>query len=180
VLLVAITSFPTVGKLVVFAGLHAEAPLGIWGYALMTWVTDLVVAVLLLTCLSRLERTAVVGGWLRRVRAGAARALRDYPGLRRMAFLGVAAFVFLPIAGTGPISGSFAARLLGLSRATGLAAIALGAASSAALFALLAIYLGQRAETLVSNPLVATAVTVAILLLAWLLWLRVRARLRTP
>jgi len=63
-----------------------------------------------------------------------------------------------PPAGTGAITGSIVARLLGLSRVAGIAAIAVASGWSALCFALLASFLGEQGETLIKNPLIVAGV----------------------
>jgi hypothetical protein len=95
-----------------------------------------------------------------------------------MAFWGVAAYVFLPLAGTGSITGSFAARIVGLSRPEGVLSIAIGSAGTALGFAALAYLLGESAEQLVQSPLLLGSLILVQLALGWLGWKRVLARLR--
>jgi uncharacterized membrane protein len=150
-------SFAVLGKLVIFRGLM-EGAIPVWSLAVMTFLIDLVLASALASGLRGLEHAPLVGGWLHNSRARAKEALAEYPGLRRMAFFGVVAFVLLPIAGTGAITGSIVARLLGLSRLAGIGSIALASGWSALCFALLAIFLGEQGETLIKNPLIVAGV----------------------
>jgi uncharacterized membrane protein len=150
-------SFAVAGKLVIFYGLRNGA-IPVWSLAVMTFLIDLVLASALASGLRGLERAPLVGGWLHNSRSRAKEVLLEYPGLRRMAFFGVVAFVLLPIAGTGAITGSIVARLMGLSRLSGIGAIALASGWSALCFALLATFLGEQGETLIKNPLIVTGV----------------------
>jgi len=173
----AATSLLVVGKFIVFAGLQDDA-LSPRVLAIMVWLIDLCFAVCLASGLESLERAPVLGRWLRRARRRAVEVIARYPGLERMAFLGVVAFVMLPLAATGAISGSFAARMLGLTRIAGVLAIAIGSAITAAAFALLATFLGERGEELVRSPvLVGTTVFVLVILGRWA-WVRIVGRLR--
>lgn len=150
-------SFAVLGKLVIFWGLKAGA-IPVWSLALMTFLIDLVLASALSSGLRGLERAPLIGGWLHNSRTRAKQVLLEYPGLRRMAFFGVVAFVLLPIAGTGAITGSIVARLLGLSRLAGIGAIALASGWAALCFTLLAYFLGEQGETLIKNPLIVAGV----------------------
>lgn len=173
----AATSLLVVGKFIIFAGLHDEA-LSPRVLAIMVWLIDLCFAVVLASGLESLERAPVLGRWLRRARRRAVEVIARYPGLERMAFLGVVAFVMLPLAATGAITGSFAARLLGLTRIAGVLAIAIGSAITAAAFALLATFLGERGEDLVRSPvLVGGTVFVLVIVGRWA-WVRIVGRLR--
>lgn len=143
-------SFAVAGKLVIFWGLKNGA-MPVWSLAVMTFLIDLVLASGLMSGLRGLEHAPLVGGWLHNSRTRAKEVLTEYPGLRRMAFFGVVAFVLLPIAGTGAITGSIVARLLGLPRLSGIGAIALASGWAALSFSLLAYFLGEQSEALVQH-----------------------------
>jgi uncharacterized membrane protein len=150
-------SFVALGKLVIFRGLMAGA-IPVWSLAVMTFLIDLVLASALSSGLRGLEHVPRIGGWMHNSRTRAKEVLVEFPGLRRMAFFGVVAFVLLPIAGTGAITGSIVARLLGLSRLAGIGAIALASGWSALCFALLAYFLGEQGKALLENPLIVMGV----------------------
>ena len=174
----ALTSLLVFGKFIVFAHLHGDTSLGPWILALMVWLIDLLIAFALCSGLEQFEELRVIGGWLRRARARAVAVLREYPRLERMAFFGVVTFVLLPLAATGAVSGAFAARLLGLSRLGGVTAIALGSAGTAATFALLATWLGERGEDLLHSPVLSAFMLGAMGLFALLAYRRVKRILR--
>lgn len=174
----AAASLFVIGKFVIFTGLHDDA-LSVWMLALMVFELDMVFAFAMASGLEGLERAPVLGRWLRHARARALELLDRYPGFQRLAFFGVVAFVLLPLAGTGSITGSFVARILGLSRLAGIGAIALASAWSACAFALLAHFLGEQAETLLQSPLVAGFSLCLAALLGWLAYRRILAHLRT-
>jgi len=165
------------GKLIIFAGLRAGEP-PIWSLALMILLIDLAIAFALASGLRRLERAPVVGPWLQRARTRAKQVLLEYPGLRRLAFFGVVAFVLLPIAGTGSITGSIVARLLGLSRLAGVGAVATASGVSALGFALLAYFFGEQGKTLLENPLILAGVIGLVGALSWSLYQRFVRELR--
>ncbi len=173
----AATSLIFVGKFIIFAGLHDDTP-SPWVLAMMVWLIDLLFAFTFASGLESLERAPVLGRWLRRARRRAIELVAGYPGLERMAFLGVVVLVMLPLAATGAITGSFAARLFGLTRAGGVLAIAIGSAVTSLSFALLADFLGERAEDLVRSPIPAGASLVALALIGRTAWNRIRGRLR--
>ncbi|HEX6882213.1 MAG TPA: small multi-drug export protein [Planctomycetota bacterium] len=170
-------SLAVFGKLVIFWGLREGAP-SLGSLALLTLLIDLVCASALATGLRGLERASLVGAWLRSGRLRAKRVLREYPGLSRLAFFGVIAFMFLPIAGTGAITGSLVARLLGLSRLAGIGAVALASASGAAAFALLAGFLGEQGKRLLASPALLLAGCGGVVLLALVVPRRLAAELR--
>lgn len=170
-------SFAVFGKLVIFWGLKdGAAP--VWSLAVMTFLIDLVLASALASGLRGLERLPLMGGWLHNSRTRAKQALQEYPGLKRMAFFGVVAFVLLPIAGTGAITGSIVARLLGLSRLAGIGAIALASGWAALSFSFLAYFLGEQGEALIKNPLIVLGVVGLIGATGWTLYKRFVAELR--
>jgi len=180
-------SFAVAGKLVIFWGLKAGA-MPVWSLAVMTLLIDLVLASALMSGLRGLEHAPLVGGWLHNSRTRAKEVLTEYPGLRRMAFFGVVAFVLLPIAGTGAITGSIVARLLGLPRLSGIGAIALASGWAALSFSLLAYFLGEQSETLIKHlaefvhtipgKLIVVGVIGLVGAVGWTVYRRVLAELR--
>jgi uncharacterized membrane protein len=172
---IAFWSLVVFGKFVIF---KIDALHGPWSLAVMVWLIDLLVAFALASFLDQFERLPVFGRWLRRARGRAVEGLAEYPRLERMALFGVATFVLLPIASTGAVTGSFAARLLGLSRLAGVVAIALGSAGTAALFAVLATFVGRQGEEILRSPVTAASVLAAGVVLAWLAFQKVKALLR--
>jgi uncharacterized membrane protein len=165
------------GKFIVFAGLKEGAP-SIWQLAAMVVLLDFFFAFLLAIGIEHLERAPLLGKGLRKARGRALGILAEYPGLRRRTFYGVALFVFLPLAGTGAITGSFLARIFGLTRLAGVGAIALGTIGPALIFALLAHFLGAKAEALLKNPMLAAGSTVVLLFIAWRVYLGFLQRLK--
>ena len=174
----AATSLLVLGKFVIFLGLHEDAHLSPPALALMVWLIDLLLAFALASGLEKMERAPLLGRWLRRARTRALQVLKEYPGLERMAFFGVVAFVMLPLAATGAISGSFAARLVGLRRIPGILAIAIGSAGTALSFMLLALFLGEQAEELARSPLLIGGTVLALAIVGRAAWVRITDRLR--
>lgn len=172
-------SLLAVGKFVVFAGVHGDARATPWELASLVFGIDVGVAVFLAGVLASLERTRLFAGPVARARDRAVAVLARYPALERAAFLGVATLVLLPIAATGAVTGSFAARLAGLSRAAGVAAIGIGSAVASYGFATLAAFVGARAESLLKSP-VAAGLSVAVgVAVGWWLYRRLLGRLRS-
>jgi len=170
-------SLALLGKFVVFASLHEDAP-GPWTLGVLVWFLDLGFAFALTSGLSRLERAPLLGRGLRRARQRARRTTQEYPRLQRMAFLGVMLYVFLPLAATGAITGSIVARLFGLTRIASVLAIALGSGLTVLLFSALADLGGARAETLLKSPLLAGASLLVLVAVGWRLYRLFLARLR--
>lgn len=166
------------GKFVIFYGLK-QGELPVWSIALLMFLMDMGFAFALASGIRGLERTRWIGDWLRRARGRALEVLTTYPGLKRMAFFGVVAFVLLPVAGTGAITGSFVARVLGLSRLSGIGAVALASAWTTLSFAFLATFIGDRAEVLLKNPLLVGVSTACFLVVGWLLYQQLLRKLRT-
>jgi hypothetical protein len=104
--------------------------------------------------------------------------LREYPGLRRMAFFGVVAFVLIPLAGAGAITGSFVARILGLTPMAGVAAIALASGWSSLAFALMAHFLGEKGEVLLKSPVLAGTGMILLIGVAWISYSHFLKRLK--
>ncbi len=98
---------------------HAEA------FVLVTWM-DLFVALLLIFHGGIIFRLPWVGSRLAAVREDGEFILSMHPWMRRFTFLGLTAFVAVPVAATGSVAGSIFGRLLGLSRVGTLAAIVCG------------------------------------------------------
>ena len=171
-------SLTVVGKFIVFAGLKEGAP-SPWQLAALVVLLDLFFAFVLGAGIEQLERAPWLGQGLRKARGRALEILAEYPGLRRRTFYGVALFVFLPLAGTGAITGSFLARIFGMTRFAGLRAIALGSFATALIFALLAHFVGDKAEAMLHNPFLTAGSTVVLLFVAWRVYLGFLQRLRT-
>ncbi len=166
-------SFAVVGKFIIFDGLREGASFTPRVLALMEFLLDLFFAYLFLSGLETLERIPKLGGWLRRMRSRAVEILRLYPRLKHMAFWGVAIYVFLPLAGTGAITGSFAARLVGLSRLEGVLAIAIGSAGMTLILVLLAQFLGSKGEELMNSPILLVSSILVLIAIGWIAYVRV-------
>jgi len=166
------------GKFVIFSGLAPGSPLGPWGLALLGFAADVNLTLTLSVLLVPLGKLRWIGPWLRSMHDRATETLRAYPRLKRMAFWGVALFVFLPLPGTGAIGGTFAGQLLGLTRTATVIAILMASIGALIVFAGLAAYLGASAETLLANPWVVVLSTLALALFLWVAYLRVRAVLQ--
>jgi uncharacterized membrane protein len=173
---IALATVP--GKFAVFGGLNPRSPLDPWGVALLGIAVDTFMAISLALCLEPFLRLPGIGTWLRNAHEKAARALSEYPRLKRMAFWGSAFFVALPLPGSGWMGGTFAAQLLGLSRTMGVAAVAVGTVMVTVSFAALAELLGQEAVTLLRSPWITGTGFLVLLVIVWLLWRRFRELLR--
>jgi uncharacterized membrane protein len=173
---VALGTFP--GKFAVFGGLSPRSPLGPWGVALLGTIVDTFLAVTLALGLAPFLRLPGIGTWLRNAHARAAKALSEYPRLKRMAFWGAAIFVALPLPGSGWMGGTFAGQLVGLSRLMGVAAIAVGTAMVTVVFASLAEFVGTEAVPMLKSPWLYVGGTIVLALIVWILWRKFRVLLR--
>jgi uncharacterized membrane protein len=158
----------------IFGGAIEDAPYNAWGLSLIAWVLDLLASVALLAGLPLLARLPVTGATISRMRERAFTALDRYPGLERMAFLGVGLFVFLPIPGSGSVIGTLVGQIIGLSRTGTLIVVAIGTGLALCTWALLAELLGERWETLIESPLTLVGGLVVLGLFGWFAWVHVR------
>lgn len=165
------------GRFLIFAGLHEGFDLGPWEIAALLLVFDLHQCFAVAFALDRFEGHGRIGRWLARMRERARHVLASYPGFRRLAFAGLALFVALPLAGTGSITGSFAARLMGMPRLVGVAGVMLGQLLVSAAFAGLASALGAEAERIAKNPWLAGSLALLFAFAVWLGYRRVRREL---
>lgn len=171
------SSLLVVGKFIVFVGLKDGGPRP-FELAILVFLLDLSFGFLLTSRAELLDRAPLLGRGLRLARIKAQKSLVAYPGLARQAFFGVVLYVFLPLAATGAITGALVARVLGLSRLESIAAIALGSASTATLFTLLAYFAGARAEEFLHSPVLAGGSALLLLLVLWRFYARVVSRLK--
>lgn len=169
-----------VGKWLIFVGAKQDNIYGFgpWGLSYTIFVLDLLIALLLNTFLPQLEKLPVAGAWIVKTRLKAASHYDEYPKLRRMAWTGVTLWVLLPLPASGAVTGSFASRLVGLSRTQAVAAIAVGSSVNGAIFAAMAQWLGASSEELLHNWKVAAASAVVLLLLVGWGWRRLVKMLR--
>ncbi|MDG1500145.1 MAG: small multi-drug export protein [Planctomycetota bacterium] len=170
-------SVAALGKYIVFRGLSAGSSLGPYGMVLLVLLIDLNICIALTSGVKHLERAPALGRWIRVARRRTKLVLDANPGLQGMAFFGVTLFVFLPLPATGGVMGTFAARLIGLSRLEGLCAVGLGAGGIGLVFAVLGQGLKDSFEQLGPLGLAVAAVLVGIL--GWLVILRVRRILKS-
>ena len=174
--MVGIASVP--GKYVVFSGLTPGAPLGPGGLAILCVAVDTLIALVLALFLGPLRRLPWLGTTLRRINQRARAVLDEYPRLRRMAFFGVALFVFLPLPGTGAVGGMFAGQMIGLSRPLSVFAVAFGTAMIAGLFWGLASTLGAESEQFLKSPAFVGGSALVLVACVWAGWRVAKRKLR--
>jgi len=168
------------GKWLIFVGAKQNNPYGFgpWEISYTIFVFDLLLALVLNSFLPQLERIPRLGPWLVRTREKAGAAYAEYPKLKRMAWWGVTLWVFLPLPASGAVTGSFASRLVGLSRMSAVGAIATGSSINGALFAAMAQMLGANSESLLHNWPVTVASALVLILVVWWGWRRLVKLLR--
>lgn len=174
---VSVTVF--LSKLAIFQGAiegHTWSP---WTLALIAWQVDLVVATLILLWIERLELLPVAGPALRRAHAQAHESLRRYPGLRRMAVGGITFFVFLPLPGSGAVTGTLIGQIVGLARPASFLTIGVGAGLACSAYAASAVYLGDQWRELLESPWTLVLSVLGLALFAAIAWRYVKRVLST-
>ena len=115
------------------AGKETVIPAGIlfglpwWAVAGSIALVDLEVGLFMVWNFYLAERIPVLGPWIRRFLIGGREFLGGRPWLSRLYFLGIVVMVLVPFFGSGGVRGSVVGRLLGMSRAGVMGAIASGA-----------------------------------------------------
>ena len=179
----AVASFAVwFSKIAIFAS-ELPAELGVerpwfnpWQLAYISWVLDLIAAVILAR-VERFHRLPFIGGALQRGHERAGQILLEFPGIRRLAFAGVFLYVFIPFPASGALTGTLISRLIGQTRAATLIAVGAGAGIAVMLYAALAVFLGARWRSLIASPWLAVAGLAVLGLFAWWAWVRVRREL---
>jgi uncharacterized membrane protein len=164
-------------KLTIFGGTFEGQPFSPWELALLGWVLELLLSIVLLASIASFERLPLAGRAFHEAHLRANQALRTYPGVRRLAFWGVLIFVFLPLPGAGAFIGTLLGRLVGLSRCATLASVGIGAAAAVFSYAGIAVFLGAQWRNLLASPSIVIPSVIAIALFCWWAWLRVRKEL---
>lgn len=173
-------SAQAIGKWLIFVGAKRDNPYGFnaWELAFLISLLDLWIAIGLNTFLPQLEKLPRIGPWLIKTRIQAATTFHQYPRLERMAFWGVVLWVMLPLPASGAITGSFATRLVGLSRMSATFAILIGSLGNGLVFAAMATALGAHSAALIDNPQFTVISSVLLLGAIWFGWRRLRRLLR--
>lgn len=161
-------------KLLIFQGVIGGHPFSPGSLALIAWELDLLVSTLLLLWVARIEHLPFAGPALRRARRQAAIKLERFPGLRRMAVGGITFFVFLPLPGSGCVTGTLIGQLVGLSRVAGFLAVAIGAAVAVTVYAAVARFLGDQWSELLQSPWILVASAAGLVVFVWIAWRYVR------
>jgi uncharacterized membrane protein len=167
-----------ISKLSIFGGNIPNNPFNPWELGFVAWVLDLWVACALLTGIATFEKLPIAGKALAEAHLRAHKTLIDYPGLRRLAFWGIAVLVFLPIPGSGAVTGTLVAQIVGMSRLASLVSVGLGAGFAVATYAGVAALVGANAQNILSNPLVIVAAVLGLVVLCWYAWQKIKRELQ--
>jgi hypothetical protein len=165
-------------KLSIFGGNIPNNPFNPWELGLIAWMLDLWVSCALLAGLASFEKLPIAGKALAEAHLRAHQTLLQYPGLRRLAFWGIAVLVFLPIPGSGAVTGTLVAQIVGLSRMASFVSVALGAALAVSVYAAVAVLASEHGEKFLTNPLVIIAAVLGLILLFWYAWMRIKKELQ--
>ncbi|MBK9385150.1 MAG: DUF2961 domain-containing protein [Planctomycetes bacterium] len=189
--LVAIATVTVLGKFAVFLAFASGRTL--WGFELpeyspyllgaIVFYLDAATAILMTTNFDLMCRLPIVGAKVADARLRGKQLLVERPWFRRVAFVGMVAFVFFPVSGTGAIVGTILGNAMGMHRVKLVLAICLGGALGGFGFALGADLLGEEFRASAQHPSFRIAGWVLLGLLGLLLarklcQLRVAARAR--
>lgn len=132
-----------------------------WLIALSLTLLDVLTALVIAVNLDLVTRVPVVGDWLEQVTEETGEYLDEHPMIRDFSFFGLVVFIFAPVTGSGGIGGSVAGRLIGLSPARVVVAMALGSGLSCFLIALGGEYVRESLGGGGMTVLVAVSILVA-------------------
>jgi uncharacterized membrane protein len=165
-------------KLVIFGGNIENLRFDPWELGLMAWVLDLLVSIALLAGIASFERLPLAGELMHEAHLRAGLTMRVYPGLRRMAIGGITLLVFLPIPGSGAVTGTLVGRLVGLSRTSTFLCVGIGSGLAAVAYAGVAVFLGSQWKAILQSPLIVIPSLIGIGIFGWWAWLAVKRELR--
>jgi uncharacterized membrane protein len=168
------------GKYVIFSGLTRTSPMGPVGLSVLCVAVESAQAQAQALFLGPLGRLRWIGPWLSHAHLRARAVMDEYPRLKRMAFLGVVFFVYLPLPGTGAVGGMFAGQIVGLSRPLSVLAVSLGTTLIAISFGAIALTLGAEGERLLRSPWFAAATLIAFVLFLAFAYGAAKRKLREP
>jgi uncharacterized membrane protein len=164
----ALATATVAGKFVVIRGIHDEgffdSP---YKLAFLVIYLDLIVALIAVYNIGIFYRIPRFGAKIRDMQRNGKKILARNPWMGKVTFFGIVAFVMFPLAGTGAIGGSIFGRLLGVSRAVTMTAIAIGSFIGAFLMAILADLFGATIERFRDNPFSLAGGLLAIGLAVW-------------
>jgi uncharacterized membrane protein len=176
--LVLAASAVFLSKLAIFGGNLRNTPISPWELAFIAWVIDVWLASALLAGIASFDRLPLAGRALAEAHERTRQTLREFPGLRRLAFWAVVLVVGIPLPVFGVIPGTLLGRLVGLSRTATFASVLLGSGGAVAACATIAVFLGARYEAWLTDPFVLLGCIAGLALLAWAAWLKVKRELQ--
>jgi len=151
---IAVASFVGAGKFAILDGLRSSAPLGVWPLAHVVILGDVITMLVMLANMHALYRARWVGRRLARMHEASSYVLRANPWMKRVAWVGLAAFVAAPFQGTGAVGGTILARMLGVSHLAILTAIPAGSLLGCYPMALLGRYVQESGfQKIAAHPL---------------------------
>jgi uncharacterized membrane protein len=165
-------------KLAIFGGNIRDLPFNPWELGLIAWLIDLLVSIALLAGIASFETLPFVGPMMKEAHLRAGVTMKQYPGLRRMALGGITLLVFLPIPGSGAITGTLVGRLVGLSRTATLLSVGTGAGFAVVVYAAVTVFLGNQWRSLLSSKLIVIPSLLGFALFCWWAWVRVKRELQ--
>lgn len=168
--LVGVSATVLFSKVAIFQGAIEGHPWSPWTLALIAWEIDLLGSVLILLWVARLELLPVLGPALRRAHAQAHATLHTYPGLRRMAVLGIGLFVYVPFPASGALAGTLIGQIVGLSRTTSFLTVSIAGALACAGYAAAAVFLGEQWRDLLASPWTLVLSLIGLLIFGAIAW----------
>lgn len=165
------------GKCVALAPVvHETLPFSPLSIAHMVVLSDACVAWFVTVNLTALYQLPWVGHGVRSLEASGRSTLARYPWMRRMAMLGIALFVAVPLPGTGAVGGTIVARLIGFSLLRSFLVVCLGTVIGAYTMAFGAHTLLMLLPSQPSSPWISILrLSISALLVVFLSWLGRRA-----
>lgn len=134
----AVVAFTVAGKFIVFNPVLNPSRFTPFELAALVVFMDVATAMVVTGNLGVLHRVPWLGRRLRLLEAHGRRVRRENKWIRRGGWLSVAAFVMFPVTGTGAVTGSILARLLGIGPWATIGAVAAGSVAGGFGFAVLA------------------------------------------
>jgi len=157
-------SFVGGGKFVILLGLKSNLHVNVWWLAAMVVYGDVATALVLMANMQFLYRMPWVGRRLATCHEAGWYVLHANPWMKRVAWLGVAAYVAAPFQGTGAVVGTLLARILGETRVATLTATLVGSAAGCVLLAAAGKAAGQQIEKYATNPYIVAAIVAVTLI----------------
>jgi len=155
-------SFIGGGKFVILWGLSAKS-VNVWWLAAMVVYGDVATALVLMANMTFFYRLPLLGKRLATCHEAGWYVLHANPWMRRVAWLGVAAYVAAPFQGTGAVVGTLLARILGESRVATLTATLVGSTAGCLLLAGVGAAAGKQLHKYATDPYVVGAIVVTTL-----------------